>query len=245
MTTILPQVSGQSQPAHFDQVLSSYVDDRGRVNYDELRANPFALKSFVDFIAAVSPDSKPEYFLTENDRKAFWINAYNALVMWGIVENPGVSSVKEVAFANGFFWRLKFIVGGELMTLNHIEHDILRAQYRDPRIHFAINCGSASCPVLGERMYDGNNLDARLDSAAEHFVDDTANVRIDYQNQTVLLSMIFKWYAADFEHSDLQGVLPTIVHYLPAERKPPVDISNFRLKYLDYNWGLNAQPAGD
>ncbi len=243
---LLPQSGfGQSADTTFNQVLSEYVDAGGRVNYDALRKNPFALKSFVDFIAEVSPDSKPELFPTPNTRKAYWINAYNALVMSGIIENPGISSVKEVALTNGFFRQLKFIVGGEPMTLNHIEHDILRAEYQDPRIHFAINCGSASCPVLGERMYDAKDLDARLDSAAAHFIRDTANVRINYESQTIYCSQIFKWYAEDFEKSQFKGVIPTIARYLEDEQKRRVDISDFELKYLDYNWELNEQKPRD
>jgi len=243
MTLLTEPVLGQFSQPMWQEVMSDYVDASGRVNYDELRSNPFALKSFVDFIAEVSPKSHPDLFATENARKAYWINAYNALVMWGIVENPGISSVKDVAIANGFFWRLKFVVGGEQMTLNQIEHDILREKFRDSRIHFAINCGSASCPVLGQRMYDADDLDARLDSAATHFISDTANVRIDERKRTIYLSMIFNWYAADFEKSGLQGVIPTVIHYLPKEQKPMADISNFKIKYLDYNWDLNQQPT--
>jgi len=232
--------------AHADQqaqdlnlVLSSFVDSRGQVNYDELRANPLALKSFVDFVAAVSPLSHPEQFPTRDSQMAYWINTYNALVMWGIVENPGVSSVKDVSFANGFFRRLKFTVGGKQMTLNHIEHKILRKQYKDPRIHFAVNCGSASCPLLGERMFRLENLDAQLDSAATTFIGDPANVRIDHTEKRIYLSRIFKWYKKDFSWQGYDGLLPTILHYLPPERKAGLDLTGYRVVYLDYDWSLN------
>ncbi|MDA0711533.1 MAG: DUF547 domain-containing protein, partial [bacterium] len=128
----------------WQQVLTSSVDDNGRVDYAGLKADPTHLDAFVARLAVSGPDSTPEFFTTKADSFAFWLNAYNAMVVSGVVEAYPVASVKDISLSYGFFKRKSFRVDRRDLTLDDIEHGILRPGYRDPRIHAAINCGAKS-----------------------------------------------------------------------------------------------------
>ena len=222
-----------------NKTLTHFVNPDGMVDYQSLRDSPFSIQPFLDFIAEVSPQNHPELFPNANDRKAFWINAYNALVIQAIIENPGISSVKEISWGNGVFSRKKFSVGGEKITLDKIENDILRKKYKDPRIHFALNCGSNSCPPLGRRIFTGEELDDQLDQKARDFINDPANVRIDHDLKTVHLSRIFKWYKKDFQREGL-----TLLEYNSKFFEEPINliqISSYKIIFNKYDWKLNRK----
>ncbi len=222
-----------------NRLLAEQVDMNGKVNYHALRENPFALNTFIDFIHSVSPDNKPELFPTPNDRKAYWINAYNALVIETVIENPEAGSLPEISWGHGVFWRKEFMVGNQLLTLNDIENKKLRAGFHDPRIHFAINCGSKSCPPLGQRIFTGTNLDKALDNKTSAFVNDPDQVRVDSVNKVIYLSKIFKWYRKDFETS-AGSVLDYLDRYsdqIDLTKSP--EMRKWKIKYNHYDWSLN------
>ena len=127
----------------FDQVLQEHVDEAGRVNYTKLTAHPEKLEAYLDLLAFADPEE-----LSYNERLTFWINAYNAFVIKGVVNHYPITSVRKVKLFNGFFFRLKFQVAGKMYTLNQIEHDIIRTEFVDPRVHFVLVCASSSCPSL-------------------------------------------------------------------------------------------------
>ena len=231
----LEELNEQIANRTFNEVLNSYVNNAGRVDYNSIRENPFALQPFLDFVALVSPQSNPELFPTIDEKKAFWINTYNGLMIQTVIENPEISSVKEIGWGYGVFWRKKFKVGGELLTLNHIEHKILRGQYKDPRIHFAINCASNSCPPIGHRIVTGVNLDQQLNEKTRDFINNPANVKVDHKKKTIVLSKIFKWYRKDFESGGT-----TLLEFLNQYREETINSSNYKIKFQDYDWGLNA-----
>lgn len=226
----------------FDAVLKKFVNRDGRVDYESLRKNPGELTRFIEFLKSVSPETHPGLFETENDRKAFWINAYNALVIKEVVDHPGITSVKQTGWGLGMFWRKKVVIGGKKMTLYHIENRILRRRFRDSRIHFVINCASESCPPLGNRIVKGDGLDEELDRKAAAFIQDSNNVRIDHEKKEIRLSRIFKWYRKDFTAATES--LPTyVLHYLPGISRDEKEtlISRYRVRFNSYNWGLNSQ----
>ena len=140
----------------------------------------------------------------------------------------------------GAFWRNKFVVGREKMTLNHIEHKILRAKYKDPRIHFAINCASNSCPPIGNRIVTGDSLDSQLDKKSSSFINDTSNVRIDHANKEIHLSRIFKWFKKDFtqSHDDLLLYIFDYLDNISAKKKTDI-INTYQIIYNKYDWSLN------
>ncbi|MBT7921507.1 MAG: DUF547 domain-containing protein [Candidatus Marinimicrobia bacterium] len=230
-----PNMDSDISDRTFNDVLNSYVDNEGRVDYNSIRENPFALQPFLDFVGSFSPQFNPELFPTNNDKKAYWINTYNGLMIQTVIENPEISSVKEIGWGYGVFWRKKYKVGGELLTLNHIEHKILRGQYNDPRIHFAINCASNSCPPIGHRIVTGINLDQQLNDKTRDFINNPANVMVDHKKRMIVLSKIFKWYKKDFESGGT-----TLVDYLNKYRDEPILKSSYMIIFQDYDWGLNA-----
>lgn len=234
-----------------DEILQANVDSSGLVNYAALKAQPAALAAYVDSLGATSPHSDSTRFPTRDHELAYWINAYNAFVLWGVVEAYPVDSVKEIGLLNGFFNRHKFRAGGKQMTLNHIENDIIRPVYRDARIHFAVNCGAISCPSLASRAYHGERLDAQLQQAMQHFANDSKHVDLDEKGR-LHLSKILEWYGDDFikwfpaDRLPAEGK-PTIVDYLLPWL--PQDIAEHvregrvtPIEYNDYDWALNRQP---
>lgn len=230
--------------APLDRVLDRFVDDRGRVDYAGLKAEPGALKAFLDRLARVSPESHPELFPERADRLAYWINAYNALVLKGAVEAYPIRSVKEV---DGFFDRLQFPVGGRQYSLNEIEHGILREQFGEPRIHAALNCASEGCPKLQREAFRPGSLDRQLDAAMRTFIRDERHVQIDRVRKAVTLSKIFDWFGGDFTgwYEGAHGRKPAGIQdylalYLEEEDRAFLrSVEDLKVRYRDYDWTLN------
>ena len=157
-------------------------------------------------VVAFSPDSHPERFPAASDELVYWIQAYNAYVIRAVLERWPLASVTDVKApieavrGLGFFYRLRYGFGGEYYSLFAVEHNIIRKRHRDARIHFVLNCGSESCPVLRPELPTGNALEETLAQAAADFVADPANVAIDHDARTITLSRIFKWFRKDFEN---------------------------------------------
>ena len=219
----------------FDQVLQEHVDEKGRVNYTKLKANPEKLIAYLDLLAFADPEA-----LSYNERLTFWINAYNALVIKGVVNHYPITSVRKVKLFNGFFSRLKFHVAGKMRTLNQIEHDIIRTEFVDPRVHFALVCASRSCPPLWNRAYAAETLEERLETATFNFIENPEQVRIDRSKRRVYVSKIFKWYDKDFKEG-YDGVTDFLADYLPSEDAEYLESTDVKLHYLDYDWTLNDQ----
>ena len=166
----------------FNQVLQEHVKD-GRIDYAKLKANPEQFEKSLDQLAAAKPDE-----MSYNEQMAFWINAYNVLVIKGVIDHYPIKSVKKVKLFNGFFSRLKFQVAGETYSLDHIEHDIIRKEFVDPRIHFALVCASISCPPIENKVYLPETIEERLDVVTLKFVTDPEKVRLDREKRRVYLS---------------------------------------------------------
>ena len=222
--------------ALFDQVLQKYVDSQGRVNYVGLKSNSQALESYLDLLAVTAPDELPTF----QDGLAFWINAYNALTIKGVLDHYPTTSVRKIKPLGGFFSRIKFQVGGRNYTLNNIEHDIIRYEFGDPRIHFALVCASVGCPILENRAFFPDTLEERLDNATTNFINHPEKVRLDRENRVLYLSKIFEWYEEDFE--DIHGtVIDFITEYLAEADAAFLKKEDTQIRYLKYDWCLNEQ----
>ncbi len=219
----------------FDQVLQEHVDNAGRVNYTQLKANPEKLERYLDLLAVAKPTD-----LSYNAQLVFWVNAYNALVIKGVIDHYPTTSVRKVKWFNGFFSRLKFQVAGKTYTLNQIEHGIIRTEFADPRVHFVLVCASSSCPPLGNRAFSAETIEEHLETATSNFIQNPEQVRIDRAKRRVYLSKIFKWYDDDFEIG-YDGVADFLADYLPPEDAEFVLAENVKFHYLDYDWTLNDQ----
>jgi hypothetical protein len=234
-----------------DRVLRAHVDSTGRVDYAGLLAQRAGLDAYVDSLGAVSPHSAPDRFGTRADELAYWINAYNAFVLRGVIDAYPVDSVKDIGILNGFFRRKEFVAGGEAMTLDHIENEIIRPVYQDPRIHVAINCGAVSCPPLAARAYTGDSLHVQLERAMQRFARSPSYARLDAAAGTLHLSRILEWFRQDFVQwfpaaRTPRPAKPTLIDYL-MPYLPEATAAHLRahpeveLAFDDYDWALNDQ----
>lgn len=231
-----------------DALLTRYVRGK-RVDYQALRHSE-EFQSYQALVARL-PEFSPDRLQTTEERLAFWINLYNTLVIHAVVESNAKGSVRRQL---RFFDRYAYRIGDQLFTPNVIEHGILRGvslepddpRFRfvvprlDPRLHFALNCASMSCPPL--RPYHAAHLDAELDAVARAFVNDPENVRLDLESNTLFLSRIFEWYHDDFGFAE-DSVLRFLLDFLepgPVREYLAEHLGEVRVAFLDYDWSLNA-----
>mgnify|MGYP001068238557 CR=1 FL=1 len=225
----------------YDSVLKRHVKN-GKVDYKSLKADKdFA--TYLEQLSKANPDALP----TREEKIAFWINAYNAFTLKLIVDNYPVKSITEIsalgkltAFIGDSPWKREFFtINGRKMSLDKIEHEILRATFKEERIHFAVNCASSSCPILRNEPYTAEKLSEQLHEQAKQFLKDTLRNRIDLKTKTIYLSKIFDWYKDDFTKS-----AGSIEHYLAGyiddeNIKQMLLNKEFKIEYLDYDWSLN------
>jgi hypothetical protein len=233
--------------APWDRMLKKFVTEKGRVDYGALQANPADLNQYVEQIAARSPISNPNDFPTRSSQLAYWINAYNALVVKAVVENWPTKSVRNLGKLYSFFWGRKFVAGGKQYTLNNIE-DVLRKNLAEPRIHFAIVCASNSCPRLQREAYTPENTERLLDEAARLYVNEPRNLKIDVAHNRVTLPKILGHYHEDFENY-VRAHKATVtgqpqVDYIrpytnPANRALLDQLRNPKVDHFGYDWGIN------
>ena len=219
----------------FDQVLQEHVDENGRVNYTKLKANPKKFEAYLDLLAVAKPAE-----WSYNRQLAFWINAYNALVIKGVIDHYPTTSVRKVKLFKGFFYRLKFQAAGKTYTLNQIEHGIIREEFVDPRVHFALVCASRSCPPMPNRAFFAETLEEQLETLTFNFIQNPEQVRIDRAERRVYPSKIFKWYDEDFKEG-YDGVADFLADYLSPEDAEYLLSTDVQFQYLDYDWTLNDQ----
>ena len=223
----------------FGQFLSDYVEASGdgvnRVRYAEVSPEDRQrLDGYIQALAARDPAQ-----LSRNEAFAYWVNLYNALTLQLILDHYPVKSIREIkpnAFAFGP-WKMELItVAGVSLTLDDIEHGLLRAHWRDPRIHYAVNCASISCPNLLIRPFGGREVDSMLDLAARAYVNHPRGAKV-MPNGKLILSSIYKWYAEDFG-GDEQAVIDHLLKYaepaLAAEIRAAQSIDGY-----EYDWSLN------
>ena len=217
----------------FDDMLQVSVQE-GQVNYPALQTDP----RFAAYLAQLDRVD-PVSLSSERDRLAFWINAYNAFAIQGILD--GYSPRPYLGWYRYFKGR-EYGVGGQKLNLSDLEHEILRKQFREPRIHFAIVCASASCPKLLARAYRGKPLNEQLDAAARVFVNDLTRNRFDRQARVAYLSKIFDWFEEDFIVA-AGSVLGFVSRYVKdPELARDLTTVRYRIEYLEYDWSLNGIP---
>lgn len=239
-------VVGQNAPDAklWQETLQKYVDDRGGVKYAALHADLGSLNRYVGQIKAVSPDSHPALFPKREERLAYWLNAYNALVLRAFAtEYPeGRDRLATKLGQFRFFYARKFEIGGKQRSLDDIETNSVRKAFGDPRIHFALVCASASCPWLSRDAFTADGLNRQLEERARLFVNQERNVSLNEKGKILTLSMIFKWYESDF--GGRTGLMATLKKLDRQGRN--LDQKNLRLQYRTYDWSLNDnKPAID
>jgi hypothetical protein len=229
--------------APFDQLLQTYVkpgaDGLNRVDYAALKKGGLqSLRSYIQTLEQVDPAR-----LDRGEQFAFLANLYNAKTLEIVASRYPVKSIKDISLGGGVLaslaggpWKAKVVeIQGVELSLNDIEHGILRPIFKDPRVHYALNCASIGCPNLRTEAFTGAKLSQQLDSAARDYVNSNRGVR--FENGRPVISSIYVWYEEDFGGTD-QGVLDHLRRYAA----PPLERRLAGVKSIekhDYDWGLN------
>ncbi|SDG46436.1 DUF547 domain-containing protein [Psychroflexus sediminis] len=225
-------VNLQAQDIHkhqqWNQLVKTYVDADGNVDYKALKQHENKLDAYLSLLN----ENPPKASWTKNQNKAYLINAYNAYTVKLIIDNYPLESIRDIGgFLNNPFTTEFAKIGGESYALDDIEKGML-LKMGDPRVHFAVNCASESCPRLAKEAYVASKLDQQLETAAKRFIRSDKN---ELSKNHVELSKIFKWYASDFERGG-KSVIDFINTY--SRQKINADAS---IDYLPYSWALNEK----
>ena len=215
-----PVVTGPNHD-NFDAILRKYVASNGDVNYAGIKADQAALNNYLGELEAADVST-----MSRKEKLAYWINAYNAYTIKLITDNYPLGSITDLE--GGKPWDKKWIkLNGKTLSLNNIENDIIRPQFNEPRIHFAVNCAAKSCPPLLNRAWTAKNLEANFEKQTKAFVNSSSFNQIGGSSATV--SKIFEWYAVDF------GDLVTFLNKYSSTKLD----AGATISYKDYNWSLN------
>ena len=223
-----------AQQPVWDELLRQYVHE-GRVDYQGWSTERSLLEHYLEGLGLLSLTTGS---WTRNGQLAFWINAYNACVIKGVLDHYPITSVKDV---KGFFDKTRYQVAGESLTLNEIE-----AKGRalgDWRIHMAVVCGAWSCPPLRSEAYVPERLDEQLADQVRRFLNDPQR-GLRLEGSTLWASKIFDWYRKDFVvgRLDIAALLRVVHTYAPEGFLAAAEGRSLQLKFLNYDWSLNRQP---
>lgn len=224
-----------------------------RVDYLGLKAQRGDLDAAVRIFGEVSAAEERRW--SRNERIAFWTNAYNAFTLRAIIDHYPINgsffsrsprnSIRQI---DGVWTKLTWQAAGRRVTLDDIEHRILRPEFKDPRVHFALNCASVGCPPLRAEPYRAADLDRQLDDAARIYMRSAEGLRLD--GDTLRVSSIFKWYGEDFveryggavdggRYPTERAILGVIAQYGSAAAKARAREARATIAFLDYDWSLN------
>ena len=241
-----PVAAHAADTAAYDRLLERYVvastDGINRVRYAAWSSDANDVDALNAYVASLERDRPSR--MTRDEQLAHWINLYNAVTLQIILENYPVRSIRDIRSETldprGLIgpWRTpRVTVEGRRLTLDQIENSILRPEFNEPRIHYAINCASIGCPTLAARAWRAETMDADLTAAARAYINHPRGVSIDAQGR-VRVSTIYRWFAADFG-GNAGGVLTHLRRYaspeLQARLARATTISNY-----NYDWALNG-----
>jgi len=215
----------RTKPDHYDmdRLLQKFVSADGSVDYAGIKADPMLLDEFIRELENYPIKDDWE----RNEKLTYWVNAYNVYTLKLIVDNYPLSKITDLE--NGKPWDKKWIsLGGNTYSLNQIENKIIRPQFNDPRIHFALNCAAVSCPPLLNQAYLPSNIEKLMEQQTKKFINDPARTVI--KGGEITISKIFDWYSDDFGN---------IHAYLSKYYSGSVPKAN--INYSEYNWALNKK----
>jgi len=226
-------------PSHslWDGLLQKHVDSAGEVSYKGFIKDSTLLNEYLALLSSHAPDRS---VWSKDEQLAYWINAYNAFTIRIVIRNYPVASIKDIAGGLNIpfissTWDIKFIeIGGTKLDLNNIEHGIIRKEFDEPRIHFALNCASKSCPQLRREAYAADKLNEQLEKQTIQFINDPMHNTVE-SPQKAYVSKLFLWYSGDFKQSGR-----TVIDYINRYSEQKLD-KKASLKYKDYNWSLNGK----
>ncbi len=213
-------------------LLQKHVRTNGLVDYKGFISDSQKLNAYTELLSANPPASS----WSESDQIAYWINAYNAFTVKLIVDNYPVESIKDlnptisIPTLRSVWTKEWFQIGGEDFSLDRIEHKILRKEFDEPRIHFAVNCASISCPVLRAEAFTGEKLDTQLTEQTRIFLED--ETRNNISTSSVEVSKIFSWFGGDFKKNQ------TLIQFLNKYSTTEIE-EDAKVSFMTYDWNLN------
>ena len=225
--------------ARYAAALSNFVKN-GRVDYAGLQSAPQDLDAYLNDLARVTPEEFATW--SRENRLALLLNLYNAQTLRLILDHYPLKSIRDIGTLPAAAWReLVARFGGQIMTLDHLENKIIRPDYDEPRVHFALVCAANGCPPLRSEPYVGDRLDEQLDDQAKQFLAIVEKNHFDVAQNTLWLSPIFKWYKEDF--TGKAGSLAAYVKpFLPQESRRALERSSkLKVLHTNYDWNLNEQ----
>jgi len=226
----------------YAKVLQRYVVDGG-VNYQELKQHRGELDDYVRVLEGLSLEDYAR--MSQNEKMAFWVNAYNAITLQVIIDHyplkrRGLSGLafplNSIRQIPGVWDDITRRILGKETALNEIEHQILRKEFKEPRVHFALVCASIGCPKLREEPYVADRLEEQLDGQVRAFMSDPEKAQYEQEGDVLYLSPIFKWFADDFKAAG--GRIAFVRKYFPKEKSAFL-LDQTKIKWLDYDWSLN------
>ena len=223
--------------SRYTRVLAATVKD-GRVDYAKLKAAPADLDAYLKDVGSVSAADFARW--SKGDRLALLLNLYNAQTLRLIVDQYPLKSIRSIGALPGAAWRGLIVrFGGQMLSLEHLENKVIRPEYREPRIHFALVCAAVSCPPLRGEPYVGSRLGEQLDDQARKFLATTESNRFDAAKNTLYLSQIFNWYKEDFI-KPAGSVANYVKPFLPkSQRDALADPAKAKVQFNEYDWALN------
>jgi hypothetical protein len=216
------------------EVLGQFVDSEGRVDFAGLADTPVALNRFVNHVYRVGPNSHPEQFDGTLAALAYYINAYNALAMYNVLDAGIPRSLANWWRHFTFFYARRLQLGGTPISLYHLENDIIRP-LGDERVHFALNCMAVACPRLPKTPFAADRLNNQLEQEARRFFGEPCNLVVDDKGQTVRVSAILKFYTEDF-----LAKAPTLIAYINRYRETAIP-DDYEIVFIAYDWTVNRR----
>lgn len=232
-----PSKEGSVAPSHalFTNLLKVYVDSDGNVHYKGFQKDSLALQQYLNLLTQNPPDANR---WTKEEQLAYWINLYNAFTIKLVIDHYPIKSIKDIGsviqipFVNSP-WDIRLIeIDNKKFDLNNIEHDILRKKFNEPRIHFAINCASFSCPKLRYEAFTADRLEKQLQEQTQIFINDPERNKISQDNAEV--SKIFDWFTSDFTKNG------SLIEFLNKYAQSAIN-ENAKISFMEYDWSLNEQ----
>ena len=218
----------------YDQLVAAHVDSDGFVDYVGIAGRAAELDAYIDSLATARLDN-----LGRDERLALLINAYNAFTLQLILDHFPVESIRDIPSKERWDGE-RWLLAGETYSLNQVEHELIRPNFLEPRIHFALVCAAIGCPPLRSEAYTGERLEHQLEDQTRFTHGNERWLRYERGNATVELTALYQWYAGDFEQV-AGSVLEYVARYddnlaadLAAGHRPTI-------RHLDYNWSLNAR----
>jgi uncharacterized membrane protein YdjX (TVP38/TMEM64 family) len=218
----------------FDTLLRKHVDEQGRVDYVGLKQHAAQLDAYIATLGTA-----PVAELGRNERLALLINAYNAFTLRLILDHAPLKSIKDIPAEQR--WDAKrWLLGGETVSLTQIEHEMIRPNFREPRIHFALVCAAKGCPPLRNEAFTAEKLDEQLESQTRYVHSHAAWFQFDPKQNVLKLTSLYKWYGDDFRQ--VSGSVPAFAAQYSDELKRALDAGQpVREEFMDYDWSLNAK----